>query len=124
MPRKKASKPSTVAERLASAREAAGLSSAQLARRLGVQTRTLTGWENGRSEPRANRLFMLAGVLDVTPAWLIGGEGTVPPGGRDEITLLQGELKRLRSHHEETGRLIERIEDNLDALARKIDQEN
>ena len=88
-----------------------------------MRTRTLTSWENGTSEPRANRLFMLAGVLDVTPAWLIGGEGTVPPGGRDETTLLQGELKRLHAHHEETGRLIERMADSLETLARKIEQE-
>ncbi|MCT8972862.1 helix-turn-helix domain-containing protein [Microbaculum marinisediminis] len=124
MARRKASKPSTTADRVKSAREAAGLSTAQVARRLGVTTRTLASWENGRSAPRANRLFMLAGVLDVTPTWLIGGEGTVPPGGRHEIALLKGELKRLRSHHDEMGRLIERIEFSLDMLAQKTEQDS
>lgn len=120
--RKKKSE-STVAERLVSAREALGLSTAQLARRLGVQTRTLSAWETGASEPRSNRLVNLAGVLDVSPAWLLGGDGSLPAGGHDEITLLKGELHRLRSQQDETTRLIDRIENHVEALARKIADE-
>ncbi len=124
MARRKAPANSTIAERVTGARESIGLTTAQLARRVGVRTRTLASWEAGRSVPRANRLFMLAGVLDVTPAWLIGGEGAMPPGGRDEIALLRGELKRLRAHHEETARLIGRIEAGIGALADKFEREN
>ena len=65
MPGKKKKTESTVAERMVSAREALGLSTAQLARRLGVQTRTLSAWETGASEPRSNRLVNLAGVREV-----------------------------------------------------------
>jgi len=112
---------STLAERLVNAREAQGLSTAQAARRLGVQTRTLAAWESGDSEPRSNRLVNLAGLLDVSAAWLIGGEGALPAAGHDEITLLRGELHRLRSTQEETARLIDRIETHLTSLSRKID---
>ena len=56
------------------AREAKGLSSLQLAKRLGVEEATLLDWENERGSPRANRLAQIAGVLGVPLAWLIAGE--------------------------------------------------
>ena len=65
----------TMGGRISAAREAAGLTVAQAARRLGVKTATLSNWENDRSEPRANRLTMLAGLLNVSPMWLITGRG-------------------------------------------------
>ena len=52
----------TFGDRLAGARDAAGMTQAQLARRIGVKKATLVGWEEDLSEPRANRLSMLAGV--------------------------------------------------------------
>ena len=70
----------TFGDRLALAREAAGLDLAQLAHRLGVRPETLRNWEEDRAEPRANRLQMLAGMLDVSLVWLISGQG--PGRGR------------------------------------------
>jgi transcriptional regulator with XRE-family HTH domain len=32
-------------------------------------------WENDISEPRANKLQMVAGVLNVSLTWLLAGEG-------------------------------------------------
>jgi transcriptional regulator with XRE-family HTH domain len=112
----------SLAERIVHARESADLSTAQLARRLGVKTRTLYSWESGTSEPRPNRLVMLAGVLNVTPAWLLGGDGIAPSGGHDELALVHGELRRLKSLYEETGKVIERIESHLESLEGKIAQ--
>ena len=51
----------TFGDRLAGAREAAGMTQAELARRLGVKKATIADWENDLSEPRANRLSMMAG---------------------------------------------------------------
>lgn len=68
----------TLGERICSARSSLGLSTAQLARRLGVKTTTLQGWESDRSEPRSNKLVMLAGLLNVSPTWLLVGKGTPP----------------------------------------------
>lgn len=65
----------TFGDRMTGAREAAGLSQAELARRLGVKVNTIRAWENDRSEPRANRLQMLAGMLGVSIMWLLNGEG-------------------------------------------------
>jgi transcriptional regulator with XRE-family HTH domain len=50
----------TFGDRVAGAREATGMSQAELARRLGVKKATVIGWEDDISEPRANKLSMMA----------------------------------------------------------------
>lgn len=68
----------TLGGRIWRARDATGLSTKELASKLGVRNDTISSWERDRAEPRANRLFMLAGVLGVTPAWLMAGIGRAP----------------------------------------------
>jgi len=68
----------TFGDRIAGARESAGMTQPDLARRLGVRISTLRGWEEDRSEPRANRLSMLSGLLNVSLPWLLSGEGQGP----------------------------------------------
>ncbi len=65
----------TFGDRMTGAREASGLSQSELAKRLGVKVKTIRAWENDRSEPRANRLQMLAGIMGVSIMWLLNGEG-------------------------------------------------
>ena len=65
----------TFGDRLSAAREAIGMDQRTLATRLGVKLSTIQRWEDDQSEPRANRLVMLAGVLNVTMRWLLTGEG-------------------------------------------------
>lgn len=97
----------TFGDRLAGAREGAGMSQAQLARRLGVKKSTLVAWEDDVSEPRANRLSMLAGLLGVSITWLLTGEGEGPDAPvehfadqpdlarvLDELRILRTELRR------------------------------
>ena len=74
----------TIGGRIGRAREAAGFTVAQAARRLGVKTATWQGWENDRSEPRSNRLTMIAGTLGVSPAWLLTGFGEGPTEAIDD----------------------------------------
>ncbi len=77
----------TFGDRLAAAREAAGMSQKQLAKRMGVKLSTLHAWENDLSEPRANRLSMMAGILNVSIMWLLMGEGDGISGPEDEETI-------------------------------------
>ena len=65
----------TFGDRLAGAREAAGLTQEDLAQRLGVRLTTLQNWEEDLAEPRGNRLQMLAGMLNVSLTWLLTAEG-------------------------------------------------
>ena len=66
----------TFGDRLVAAREKANLSQQDLAKHLGVKNSTIKSWENDNSEPRANRLSMLAGLLNVSITWLISAEGS------------------------------------------------
>ena len=50
------------------------LSLSQLASRVAVKSKTLENWENARSEPRGNKLVVLAGVLQVPLIWLLTGD--------------------------------------------------
>ena len=76
----------TFGDRVTAAREAAGLTTADLARRLGVRDTTVAAWEEDQADPRANRLQMLAGVLGVSLMWLMTGEGPGVPAPLDDET--------------------------------------
>ena len=90
----------TFGDRVAAAREARQISLRTLAKRLGVATKTVEAWENDVSEPRANKLQMLSGVLNVSMPWLLTGEGEgIEPDAATtgEISELLTELRTLRA---------------------------
>lgn len=112
----------TLGGRISRARDAANLSTKELASKLGVRSETITSWESDRAEPRANRLFMLAGVLGVTPAWLITGIGRAPDGDAagsagDE---LRKQLDLIKKLHKQTGEAIAAIETELERVEQTI----
>ena len=106
----------TLGGRLIFAREAQKLSTAQLARRIGVKTESLSAWENDRSEPRANKLVSLAGVLNVTPTWLLCGTGDGPSGlaVATEMMTIRSTVERLRETMIGVTEELEKIEEKLD----------
>ncbi len=65
----------TFGDRLAAGRQALNLTQKALCRKLGIKLTTLQHWEDDLSEPRANKLQMLAGLLNVSIIWLLTGEG-------------------------------------------------
>ncbi|WP_439560049.1 helix-turn-helix domain-containing protein [Roseinatronobacter sp.] len=102
----------TFGDRLTAAREAQGLTQSQLSGRLGIKLQTLQGWENDRSEPRANKLQMVAGLLNVSMGWLLTGEGeglADPVSPEDLAEDAQTLLKDLRAMRAETMRLANRM---------------
>jgi transcriptional regulator with XRE-family HTH domain len=70
----------TFGERLASARESAGLTQLQLAQRLGTSQRVITYWERETVALRADQLSTLADALGVSADFLIGRETPKPRG--------------------------------------------
>ena len=107
----------TFGDRVAGARERAGMTQAELARRLGVKTKTLKAWEDDVREPRANRLSMMSGLLNVSLPWLLSGEGDGPaaPAGAGSRAEALAELRGLRRMLEGAADRIARLEKALAA---------
>jgi HTH-type transcriptional regulator, cell division transcriptional repressor len=112
----------TFGDRLALAREATGMSQAQLAHRMGIKIQTLRNWEENRSEPRANRFQMLAGMLNVSMAWLMSGHGEAPAAsptqnGDEAVKWCAAEARALRVEQlrlaERLGQLEKRLRSGL-----------
>ena len=120
------SESATFGDRVSAAREAAGMTQKQLAKRLGVRVATLRSWEDDLSEPRVNRLSIMAGLLNVSMMWLINGEGeglsdpvdeTLPMTAetRNILTELRDLRADMLARAEQLGRLEKRLRATLDA---------
>ena len=105
----------TLGGRLSRAREAKNASLTEIAELVGVEVKTLEEWECDQAAPRSNRLTMLAGILGVSPSWLLFGRGTSPlqeftPASTEAIEF---ELNRLRFQHKKIGAAIETAVESL-----------
>ncbi len=112
----------TFGDRLALAREAAGIGQPELAHRMGVKLEMLRNWEEDRAEPRANRLQMLAGMLNVSMVWLMSGQGAAPRAAGPELPAgpaaqaCLAELRSLRAEQLQMADRLARLEDRLRAV--------
>lgn len=115
----------TFGDRLSGAREAAGLTQPDLARTLGVRLKTLQQWEEDQSGPRANRLQMLAGMLNVSLTWLLTGEGdglnapAEPHPAQAPLRSMLADVSRLRAQAVDMSSDIERLEGQLRRVLRE-----
>jgi transcriptional regulator with XRE-family HTH domain len=121
----------TFGDRIAGAREAAGMTREDFATRLGVRVKTVAAWENDATEPRGNRLQMMAGMLNVSMRWLLTGEGNDldAPDAEGAMTLpakialadlarMRGQLAQLSREMEQTeGRLRDLLQADLKGAA-------
>ncbi len=109
----------TFGDRVAAAREQASMTQAVLAKRLGIRVTTLQAWEDDLREPRANRLSMLAGILNVSMRWLITGEGQgvdapsdAPPMATD-LAQIMTEVRAMRAQMLQNAEALGRLEKRM-----------
>ena len=102
----------TFGGRVFQAREAAGLTVSQVINRLGVRKATYLAWEADRSEPRANKLVALAGILNVSPTYLLSGLGRAavqPLKHQQIIDELRIEIEQLELTLKAANKMLSRI---------------
>jgi transcriptional regulator with XRE-family HTH domain len=115
----------TLGDRITGARDASGMTQKELAKRIGIKLSTLQDWENDISEPRANKLQMLAGLLNVSITWLLEGVGDGvdgpdegPPLDQDVGDILS-ELRELKARANKTANRLGALEKRLAAVLRE-----
>ncbi|MEI4233060.1 helix-turn-helix domain-containing protein [Roseovarius sp. D22-M7] len=114
----------TFGDRVAGARQHADMTQAELAKRLGVKIKTLRAWEDDQSEPRANKLSMMAGLLNVSLLWLLSGEGEGPDSPTlgdlsPDISEMLTEIRDIRAQMALSTDRLGRLEKNLRAKLRE-----
>jgi transcriptional regulator with XRE-family HTH domain len=109
----------TFGDRLAAAREALGMSQKELAAKLGVKLDTVERWEDDQSEPRANKLNMLAGLLNVSMRWLLTGEGEGLDGPVDE-EVLPADLQSLMAEIRVLQATLSRVATRLGKVEKRL----
>ena len=77
-------------ERVRSLRERAGLTQAEIAQKLGLTSRAVGAWENGRARPRLDKMSQLAELLNVTVSELMGEPGMDVQGAPTGLVPLLG----------------------------------
>lgn len=110
----------TLGGRITRARDLASLKLEDAASRIGVTDETLAEWETDRSEPRSNKIMTLAGVLGVSPAWMISGAGEAPQSKSMSVAVdeMTGEINRLRDLALQITASVEILESRLVTLTR------
>lgn len=111
----------TFGDRVSAARESRQMTQKMLAKRLGVGLKTIEAWENDLSEPRANKLQTLAGVLNVSIPWLLTGDGDGLSGVADDFQYadaaeLISEVRVLRTDMMRTAERLGIVEKRLKAF--------
>ena len=109
--------------RIAVARENAGMSVEDLARHLGVESASVRAWERDERTPRANRLLMMAGVLNVSLTWLLEGreDQRMEAGGAPTLDDVRSRIQAAQTQLADVTALLQSA---VDALARLSDGED
>ena len=111
----------TLGGRILRAREIAGYSEIEFACSLGITRETVVAWESDRSEPRANRLVIMAGLLGVSPGWLLHELGEAPPEqpAAAELAALRLQISKVRELRDQTGAVITNLEKLLESIEKR-----
>lgn len=83
----------TLGDRLKIARQKRGLKQTEVMKRVNINNKTLSGYENNVSDPDTNTLVILAELYDVSHQWLLTGEGKMKVS--ENITLSEKEEQSL-----------------------------
>ena len=116
----------TTGSRIEQARTKLGLSLPQVARRVGVKRTTLENWENDRSEPRADKLVKLSGLLQVPLTWLLTGstpkDSDLNPMAPETAKIAQ-KLERALALQQDLAAILADLSADVARLQRELDED-
>lgn len=95
--------------RLRQAMSCKGMSATELSRKTGITKSAMSYYLSGRSEPKANRLYVIAKALDVSEAWLLGYDVPIDRAEELEGNNIFAELSERIKKDREFRRLIVQI---------------
>ena len=112
-----------IGDRIKEARELKGLTLSKVARNAGVTTKTMSNWEANQSQPRANKLQVLSGVLGVPLIWLLEGNQKFDPSlaWSSRIEKIERMMQKLNTLQLEVKNLSDEIAMEI-AAVRQIEQ--
>src|SRR5882762_7239812 len=109
-----------IGERIAKAREAAGLNPSELSREIGVSRAAVAQWEVGKTEPNARNLRKIASVVGVTLEWLGQGRGTAAAAVGSGSIMSEGELVDLKALPADRAKTLRQLMDGKKAEIWKL----
>ncbi|WCK53881.1 helix-turn-helix transcriptional regulator [Aneurinibacillus sp. Ricciae_BoGa-3] len=113
---------SDLGNRLRSAREKVGLKQIQVKERTGINNKTLSGYENGVSEPDLESLKTLAALYKVSYDWLLNGESNAKSNDDDQKINLHTFSSRLKNGFHDKNITIEQAAEECDVSPEYITQ--
>jgi hypothetical protein len=86
-------------------------------------TASWNAWECDRDEPRGNRLAMMAGLLGISPSWLLAGHGNGPSEDTSpDVNRLLRELGRASEGAAAINKRVQQITASLEQIQRESDE--
>jgi hypothetical protein len=86
-------------------------------------TASWNAWECDRDEPRGNRLAMMAGLLGISPSWLLAGHGNGPSEDTSpDVSRLLRELGRASEGAAAINKRVQQITASLEQIQRERDE--
>lgn len=77
-------------ERFRSARDHLGLTQADAAKRVGLSKQAVSEWERGRSSPSLDQVMKILDGSDLSPMWVLTGDGEMEGGRQSEKRIVLG----------------------------------
>jgi len=105
-----------LAKRIQEARASAQLSIMEVSSLVAVKPETYKRWESGASKPRINKLTTLAGLLAVSPGWLLSGdeEHLSTLNANDQAALLRDRIEQMAAIQKRMQVMLDELSCDLD----------
>lgn len=114
-----------IKDRLREVMEVRGLRAVDLVERTGIPKGTISYYLSGHTQPKADRLYLLAKALDVSETWLLGYDVAMHRTDKqkktDQLAKLIGKLRTDADFHETVAALADLTETQYRGVKQLLD---